>query len=233
MDPDMTVAAKGMPKMVKLMESTTLPHERKQLLQVLEKTALLPDGACWSRFVELKGTLVLQQWIKATASVTDGALEGESDKIVCGCINVLMRLDISLDRADAEGLTQTCENINPERSAYVRKLALELVRTWRTAAAVQAEGDDLEDVAGGEAEGSSSDSDSSSSSSGSGAADAILASALSGGAKAAKAAKAASSGAAPRYQPVKAAKSGLKTDSELSEKRKQEAETQRTLDSLL
>lgn len=220
---DMTVALAGMPKMVKLMEATALPHERIQLLQVLEKTALLPDGSCWTRFVELKATVVLRKWIADTANVSDGALEGESDKIVCGCLNVLMRLNMSFDRAQAEGLVQTCENISTERAAYVRKLADEVVRSWRPTS-------EEEVVVEGAAEASSSDSDSSSSSSGSGAAEAVLASAL------AKKGVPASSGVRHKAQkpsPEPAASSGLLTNTQLDEKRKQEAETQRTLESLL
>lgn len=230
---DMTVAVAGMPKMVKLMEATALPHERIQLLQVLEKTAQLPDGSCWTRFVELKGTPVLRQWILGTANVSDGALEGESDKIVCGCLNVLTRLNMSFDRAQADGLVQTCQNIGSERPAYVRKLADELVRSWRP---IEEEGE----VVVEEADGSSSDSGSSSSTSGSGAAEAVLASALSKPAATSKTAatsKPAGTSSGARYEARKpaAASSGvpLQTRTQLDEKRKQEAETQRTLDNLL
>lgn len=149
---DGNVRTECMSNLVKLMEQTTNPRDKIPILQVLETSALDPDSTRWTRFMEVKGMNTLKQWLtKLSAS----ASEGDSDKIVCGCLNVLRRLPLSLDRARAEGLFQVVADVGSGRAIYIRRLANELIHSWQAAdgngakAADSSEDSDLESVEGG------------------------------------------------------------------------------------
>jgi len=86
--PDGNVRTDCMSNLVKLMEHTSNPKEKIPILQVLEKSALDPDSSRWTRYMEIKGMALLRQWLTKASHASGGVVEGESDKIVCGCLNV-------------------------------------------------------------------------------------------------------------------------------------------------
>merc|ERR1711953_533142 len=85
--------------------------------------------------MEIKGMAILRQWLTKASHASGGVVEGESDKIVCGCLNVFRRLPLSLDRARAEGLLTACADVGSGRAMYVKRLASELVQSWHAAEA--------------------------------------------------------------------------------------------------
>ncbi len=131
--PDGNVRADCMSKLVKLMEHTSNPKEKIPILQVLKKWAKDPDSSRWTRFMEIKGIALLRQWLTTASHASGGMVEGESDKIVCGCLNVLRRLPLSLERARAEGLIQACSDAGSGRANKFRRLANELIQSWQAA----------------------------------------------------------------------------------------------------
>jgi len=130
---DGNVRTDCMSNLVKLMEHTSNPKEKIPILHVLEKSAKDPDSSRWTRFMEIKGMSLLRQWLTKASHASGGMGEGESDKIVCGCLNVLRRLPLSLERARAEGLLQACNEVGSGRAIYVRRLANELIQSWQAA----------------------------------------------------------------------------------------------------
>ena len=74
---------------------------------------------------------LLRQKLAKASHASGGVVEGESGKIVCGCLNVLRRLPLSLERARAEGLIQSCGDVGSGRAIYVRRLANELIQSWQ------------------------------------------------------------------------------------------------------
>jgi hypothetical protein len=83
--------------------------------------------------MEIKGIALLRQWLTKASHASGGMVEGESDKIVCGCLNVLRRLPLSLERARAEGLIQACSDAGSGRANKFRRLANELIQSWQAA----------------------------------------------------------------------------------------------------